>query len=449
MEGKYWANGQWNDVPDLTEINQTILDLSTDTINVDDTTAIALGLDPQNNPMIDDALNALSVQETIKIGQVLQTGDADPGNNFFLLNGASYNIYDYPELSTIFNTTTIGWGEFVATSFPNNIEAVHIRYGDGYYVVLSAATYNNNIYISYSTDLRNWTQKTIAAGRAISNQILHIEYFGGYWIIPTYDVNNRLIVYYSATPGGTWQSTVVGVTYYCNSRAYIAFDGTRWIVSGYYTTTTKVYIYYSTNLTSWTYWNEISGYSENNYRGIVYLNGTYINLTSGGITYATVLGGAWTEKATTESSTPLSMNYIDGNFIYQSIIASTFKIYYCPTISGTFTAKSIVANGSSNGIQTMIPILKTNGYLYASMFGVLGVYHCSTIEGTWTLIPTRADASYHYMSSCLDGDGNIVVLHYDGSTGAIRISVSDSPTGSYKKLPTYSTAGFYNFIRAE
>ena len=197
-----------------------------------DETAEKLGLDPADDPTVDDALNGLAVRDVknnFKVGDTLSTLRTDLGDNWLLCNGEELSAENYPELGDViqpavpYNFNSIGdfhyqvrsWvyaeGNYVALfkqdaapNLPvliyspeldgiktqielfknfkddgtyNDITPGEIIYENGYYVVSArgnklSSPYKSDVLIAYTTNLTGtWNYKVIWSGTGTSSNV--------------------------------------------------------------------------------------------------------------------------------------------------------------------------------------------------------------------------------------------------------------------------------------
>lgn len=214
------------------------------TVELTDSVAAALGLDPANDPQVNDVLLACNGQ----IGDIKITARTDLGENWLLCNGQNVDSADYPDLTPLLSTDKWSWNVSTNNSI-TTWATLRFAYGGGIYVLYGkngydAGTGQSKIGLYYTDDitkpLSQWTYKD--TGITASYQFV-IKYLNGNWYCVTVATLHK-----ATTINGTWEFLGSRMaTSGINSVDIDYYDG-RWaIIMTANNTTTGTYIFSNTD----------------------------------------------------------------------------------------------------------------------------------------------------------------------------------------------------------
>ena len=325
-----------------------------------DETAEKLGLDPADDPTVDDALNGLAVRDVknnFKVGDTLTTVRTDLGDKWLLCNGENLSAESYPELSQLFK------GEYLSNINnvgPEGNSCVDVIHDEGVYAVLKADTATGVVKLLTSSNLEStvWAEKELWNSQSSS----HFYYYP--YLMKIQKINNYYVVNGSRYDGAKYYGCI----------AYATSLTGEWTV---------------VDICETSYDNRATGISD-----FKYLNGYYVavggrmsNSTKfqSSVWYSTSLAGGYTQVVLNQSNRatiysgkifgPNSVSYINGQYIVCGSIANgdnrnTAKIWYSSTLNGTWSDYSVWTSSSTSGYggyeTCAFNILYYAGYYYVT-----------------------------------------------------------------------------------
>ncbi len=283
------------------------------------------------------------------------------GSKYALANGASYSVVDYPELYLVLGGTK---------SYKANL--IYTGSTTTYAQIIGSAKLNGN-YVLWGN---------IHTTAAI--------YFPSIW--------------YATSPDGPYTQKTIDTTSFSQGNTIyskVIWDGTNYIATSmaYNGTAYTTYLYYSPTLDgTWTKLTlTATAIGANNATFFDYVNGVYIYVCAATIKYATswanVLAGTWLTS---------TANQIYGNVIHDGtywIAAGAGVVYWCATLSGTWSSKSLGTN-LSGYIIGFNWITFVNGYYIVTGSanaspGALYYSYTTILNGTWTDVLICSASSYY------------------------------------------------------
>lgn len=387
-----------------------------------DSTALKLGLNPADDPTVDDALATGGWQ----IGDIRYTLRTDLDENWALPNGDLVFKEQYPALWDTLPDNT--WTNRATFSIPN-FPGYHLYYLEGYWITVQGNK------LSYKLGGHphegGWTTITISDATYLGE----IMYINNTWV--SY-YNSR--VFYSSSLAGPWSSTSLPNSSVRIKGIVYAFG--KWAVGGYTS-------YYDGSGSGWLYtadtlggpWTEVIGYGSR-IHSLDFINGYFIlgyhSYNSSTYTYS------YTYKYSTGSFNPSS------SFKYPAgpgdNIDRTPKFSY---IDGYWIcAPGSQSNSNYNKVYYSAgPELPTNW----SSSDTIGCYGVKKIDGTWFAWSNE----YVHMSTSAAPTDWVSYNKFDinsevHKSGDYFYAGGNGGTRMWgKTLPTSTTTGAYAYIKVK
>jgi hypothetical protein len=410
-----------------------------------DVTAQKCGLDPGDDPTVDDAIFAIAPPP----GRLVQSVQADLGPDYLLANGAFYDTTQYPELGSV-DPKAGTWRQIKETT-TNNVasSATNIVYFNGYWYF---ATSHSTAYLRVwrTNDIAGtWTYTQVYSGSS-SPQRLKV-------------LNNTLVLLveigttdktWFSTNGTSWtEGSAIGT--YTDANGFdITWDGTRYVAA---MSSGETQVRYATSLSgTW------SGFTITGYRtgsavlSILYAGGYYVISqydSSANYTYVQYRSGWGTSGWTTSAGVYArfeNLYYINSKFIaVGGRVGSVNKVaLYYATTPASWTRVVLPTDTLYSDYNVYLTF---DGTTY-SIFGLTGSSESSawssmTLESSWVRTTSTLNIGSSSVKVALV-NGVYATIYCDSSYYNIYLYYSGSPEGSFKKLPTQTVTDAYCFIKA-
>lgn len=402
-----------------------------------------------------------------KVGDTLTTVRTDLGEKWLLCNGDKVIRTDYPDLAELIPANlNSAWTEKTLWTSGRSDSGINcITYKNGY-LVAGGIDYDGSyaFKIAYTTDIDSgsWSTKSLTSS-SVNSQVTGIDYGDGYWVA---SIRTGNISYTSIGLSDVWSLKSISAMDEINDIIYA--DG-YWVICGQYNDGNTYFarIAYTTKPTgSWTTKDLWSGTNASNrLRCITYADGKWVVGGSNGntyetaIAYSTTLDGNWTIKTLWDNNNNMQgvyqILYADDKWVAvgQSYNNSIYlaRLAYSTNIDGPWTTKDLWSSNSTVSGSTMT---KLSGVAYADGYWLVGghyflsnsygrIAYSTSLDGEWTQ-KNIWDTSGSTVLCVAYADGNFVVGGYDKtSNDVVYYAVS------YITLPTITTDGAYNYIKAE
>lgn len=431
----------------------------------------ALGIDPQTSEP-KDAFLAASTAALPKVGDIQTTIRTDLGEKWLLCNGDDVSRSEYPELAELY---PINLGDdwidhtfFTAKSGQYGVTSV--AYANGYYMAAMFTT-DNDLRLYYTTDIEgSWSSKPLlskttsgdfAAGIVYGNgyyavaesggivasvsgsltgsfyfdnvsdimtTVNDIAFADGYFVIVG-EYNDEPRIAYSQNPTGPWETNDIEVDAAKGSATCVTYHDGTWVVGVEEdpSSVRKIHVAYSTNLSGNFTLNEV-------------IDNRYGDCPINQIIYA---DGYWVAVGRSSAS--------GQEYTYQAFVA------YSTSLDGQWTKKylwdSMNTSSTSNKAIGLHGVAYQDGYwlvggtgLSSSSARYIGeIAYSTSLDGEWetkTIWPYNSDPSQIFCVGYLNG-----IFMVGG------YKQYDRTVAYYKqetfKLPTITTDGAYNYIKAE
>lgn len=391
-----------------------------------------LGL-KQSNPQPKDAF--LAVADAV--GDIKTTVRTDLGEDWLLCNGSPISKANYPQLAATVSPTP----------FLNQISDIAysiygIEYGNGLWV--ACGTLSGASYVFVSEDTLSWTIKKIAD----SFSAHQIRFANGKWVCcGETQSQGGVIIFVSDTPLGSWTKKVVASeTVYHGLR--IEYGNGTWCIyasgtSGYYSR-----LYIATDLLgSWTAKqctdNSYMWYQLRFFNGVWVLVGSgYTSIYSAKIRYANDPNGTWNEVT-------LASNSSDAYDV--GFYGSDWVVVGCAGTSGCVFVSQSIASGWSTYTRPSLSEIRSISCdsgkwnavgVYNSGAGKLSVLTTDTPTGEWAELVVDDAYGSNNQPSIKSAQGVWVTTYKYVASKAVLCVLTPC-------LPTLSTSGLYNYMRAK